>query len=322
MPVLFCNVGWMERYRGLNQHDHIMGGGAYVRTHGRGFEVCNFSAHEGMLYGYVQPPGAEIDLERLGGRQNDDSLDGVTVFWTATRPTGGTAVVGWYKNATVFRNFQKFSTKPEAHRDNNIEGYRISGRESDAKLLSVDERAFEIPRQIRGGMGQANVWYADAPESRDLVRKLIAVVNGSGIRMQKKYPKTRTKQDQERKIRVEKAAIRACCDHFEALGYEVTSVEKDNCGWDLEAVAGKSKLRIEVKGLSANTFAVELTANEYDAFVERAADYRLAVVMGALSKRSLRVCRYSPEQSAWLVEEDNRLSVAVAERLSATIRVS
>ena len=99
----------MERYQGLYPGDEIIGGGSYIKIEGHGHEVCNFAEVNGTLYGYVQPPGSQIDIDRLGAQPNDDEISNITVVWTATRPTGGTAVIGWYKNATVFRNYQKFA---------------------------------------------------------------------------------------------------------------------------------------------------------------------------------------------------------------------
>lgn len=34
--LLFCNVGWMDRYEGLTESDQIIGGGMYVVTNGVG----------------------------------------------------------------------------------------------------------------------------------------------------------------------------------------------------------------------------------------------------------------------------------------------
>ena len=98
----------MERYKGLQDGDEIIGGGSYVKIEGCGHEVCNFAEVNGTLYGYVQPPGSQIDIDRLGAQPDDDEISNITVVWTATRPTGGTAVIGWYKNATVFRKKSTF----------------------------------------------------------------------------------------------------------------------------------------------------------------------------------------------------------------------
>ncbi len=308
MGILFCNIGWMERYEGISSKDTITGGGKFVQKNKRGHEVCNFAPDKDrFLYGYVQTPGEQINIDRIAGKRVEDaSIGGVTVVWTARRPSGGTVIVGWYKDATVFREYQKFknANAPEAQSKNNINGYWIKAPFDKATLIPFDNRIVEIPRG-KGFMGQSNVWYADREEARDLVEKIRDPIQRwpdfgtSNIRKQKNG----NAQDQEKKVEVEKAAIRACCIHFESLGYDVVSVEDDNVGWDLVATAGRYSLRIEVKGLSGAVFSIELTPNEYNAFKEKEGDYRLAVVVNALAKNPLlSICRYSDEQGAWVVE--------------------
>jgi hypothetical protein len=319
MPILFCNVGWMERYQGLHVGDQISRGGAYVKKEGRGHEICNFSHDKNILYGYVQPPGEQININRIGASSDDYSIDGVTVVWTAGPPGGGTTIIGWYKNATVFRNYQKFKKVPAAQSQNGIDGYWIKAPLADAKLLLVDARIFEIPRAVKGGIGQSNVWYADKPESASLVEKVRAMIEDGRAPYISGQKRGRS-QDQEKKAKVERAAIRVCCAHFESLGYDVVSVEKDNVGWDLIAKAGRSSLRIEVKGLSGPAFSIELTPNEYNAFIQQASDYRLAVVVNALESPSLSICRYSDEQGAWIVEcqEGRLLEIKIKQSASIT----
>lgn len=320
MTFVFFNVGWMERYEGLQSGDTIVGGGSYVMDEGRGGEVCNFADIGGKLYGYVQPHG-QINIDRLGAQAGDDHVSGVTVVWTATRPTGGTAVVGWYKNATVYRSYQKHKHLPPLLRKNGVDGYWASAAVRNGKLLSVDERTCEIPRQVKGGMGQSNVWYADSPDSASVVARVKALVTGKAASKPVAKHSSRS-QDQERKVRVERTAVRLCCEHFEKLGYIVKSVERDNVGWDLEATSGKTMLRVEVKGLSGPTFSVELTPNEYHAFSEQSEDYRLAVVTEALDKPELSICRYSKEQNKWVVVGKIAGPLKVETKQSATLRCS
>lgn len=318
MTILFCNVGWMEKYQGLRSGDQISGGGAYVKKEGRGHEVCNFSTDKETLYGYVQTPGKQIDIDRIGANSNADSIDGVKIVWTAGPPSGGTVIVGWYEDATVFRNYQKFNKAPTAQSQNDIDGYWIKAPFSKATLLPVDSRVFEIPRGVKGGIGQSNVWYADSPESANLIKKVRALIAAGGKATIRRV-KRGNAQDQEKKAKVEKAAIRACCTHFENLGYDVVSVEKDNVGWDLVATSGRSSLRIEVKGLSGMVFSIELTPNEYNAFTQQASDYRLAVVINALDNPSLSICRYSDEQAAWVVEGKDGRALEIKVKQSASI---
>lgn len=321
MTILFCNIGWMESYQGLGAGDQIVGGGAYVAENGTGHEICNFVAHRTYVYGYVQVRGSQIDIERMGANPADDSISGVTIIWTAKRPEGGSVVVGWYKNATVYRSYQTFSNPSAVHLRNKIDGYWIRVLSKDAQLLLVDDRTLIIPKGVKGGMGQSNVWYADQQESGPLVKSVLGFVDGTRRKpAETKGAKGKKgKQDQERKAKIEQAALRLCSAHFESLGYFVESVEKDNRGWDLEARFGKILLRIEVKGLSGDSFSVELTPNEFKAFSQELDEYRLAVVTCALDKPALHVCRYSKEKASWVVDDQAGRTLKIEKKMSARI---
>jgi len=177
MPILFCNVGWMERYDGIDG-DSIQRGGSYNKE-SIGHEVCNFSNIDGKVYGYVQPTG-RIKIEKLGAAKTDDYVKGVTVIWTAGPDSGGTAVVGWYRNATVFREPQKIKNPTLLQKKNGLNSYRISASASDATLLPIEKRSFMIPRAVKGGIGQSNVWYADSPESEQIVAGVLRLVESGG----------------------------------------------------------------------------------------------------------------------------------------------
>ena len=79
--MVFCNIGWMRRYRGLDrQQDNIFGGGRWLRESGTGHEVCNFlPCADGYVYGHVETirgkKDRQIRIENWGG--GDDSLQGV-----------------------------------------------------------------------------------------------------------------------------------------------------------------------------------------------------------------------------------------------------
>ncbi len=115
--MLFCNIGWMNRYEGLaGKPDKIVGGGRWVHENEFGREVCNFlPCPDGYVYGHIETVHGENDrqirLEKFGG--NGDSIEGTDVIWTATHPDErGRRVVGWYRNATIFRERQDFAGYP------------------------------------------------------------------------------------------------------------------------------------------------------------------------------------------------------------------
>ncbi|WAU76117.1 DUF3883 domain-containing protein [Acinetobacter sp. TR3] len=325
MAILFCNIGWMEKYQGNSTSDQIQGGGSFVEIEGSGGEVCNFSPDKDMLYGFVQTRG-QINIDNLGASKTDEFINGVTVVWTATNPkTKGTYIIGWYKNATVFRHYQKFEITPKVQRKNGIDCYRIKALQVDVRLLSTDERIYPIPRagQSGFGMGQEPIWYGKGEKNTALIRGVYQFIESKDGVIKAKNTFNRS-YDQEKKVQVEKAAIETSCQYFESLGYEVISVEKDNSGWDIEAIAGKLKLRIEVKGLSGTHFTIGLTPNEYSAFLQQDLDYRLAVVMNALVEPKLWICRFSTEQNDWVAEavgSDEYQTLNINQKVSAIIEL-
>ncbi|WLE96136.1 MAG: HNH endonuclease [Candidatus Electrothrix communis] len=174
MKILFCNVGWMRDYNGI-KGDSIERGGSYNKD-STGHEVCNFSSIRSKVFGYVQPTG-QIKIEKLGADKTASFVSGVTVVWTAGPETGGTAVIGWYKNATVYRDYQELENRTKIQKDNELTNYRVEAKAKDVTLLLPEERTLLIPRAVKGGIGQSNVWYADAPESKVHVKKVLTLID-------------------------------------------------------------------------------------------------------------------------------------------------
>ncbi len=176
--ILFCNIGWMRDYEGI-QGDSITGGGAYVDEHGTGFEVCNFLEIEGQVYGYVRTKndsdtnkGAPIALERITAREKEGKdVSGVTIVWTATHLSGGRVIVGWYNNATVYRAPEEIESPTNLQKDNDISYYKILASASDARLLRPEERNFYIKR-----WSQSSIWYAAEPEDKNTVSEVMQYI--------------------------------------------------------------------------------------------------------------------------------------------------
>lgn len=313
--ILFCNVGWMARYKGITPSDKIVGGGAYVQIEKRGHEVCNFLPAKNKVYGYVQPHGSQIKIERIGAAPSDDELADVDVVFTARRPgTGGTVVVGWYKSATVFRHPQRVRWASTTHENNGVDAHWVVASAENVVLLPVDQRNMVVPRG-KGGMGQSNVWFADSPLVSEWVSEVSRVIGGE---KQSKRRGVARQQDPLKKAKVEKAAIEAITTHYEKMGYVVDSVESDNVGWDLEATESAITLLLEVKGLSGSEAVAELTPNEYKQMNgKRKSDYRLCIVTSALEKPELKIFSFNHVSEEWCSETGDVLSFK--EKVSAVV---
>jgi 5-methylcytosine-specific restriction protein B len=164
-PMIFFNVGWMKRYQGIAEDDQPQGGGAWVGEHGWDYSMLNFQGFQGRYYGYGETKGA-INLTRLGAEKSADRLEDVTVVWVSTSPSLGPVIVGWYRHATLFRDYQEPPDGAGREREGARIGYRTTAPVEDCLLLPVEHRTFGIPRG-KGGMGQANIWYADATENAE-----------------------------------------------------------------------------------------------------------------------------------------------------------
>jgi len=324
--IIFFNTGWMTSYRGLIG-DRLQGGGKHVEKHGWGSEIFNFLPFRGKLYGYVQPKidrkynnAPSIAIEKLGASSEDDSADGITVVWTANDPVnGGTRIVGWYKNARVFRYHQLPPDLSNRRFNEQLQGYYAVAKEQECTLLPIDARKVKVLRQRRNWMGQSNVWYADKnPEFVQLVTNYIflglqPVVSPPGT----KGKGTPRQRDLLKRLKVEQKAIECVCDYYTNQGYVVDSVEKDNVGWDLTATDHETMLKLEVKGLSGLDISTELTPNEYDKSTEFRDVYRLCVVTNALHKPHLQIFSYSIEINAW--SDSSGLVLQFEPRTSARI---
>ena len=106
----------------------------------------------------------------------------------------------------------------------------------------------------------------------------------------------------------------------------MVSVERDGCGWDLEAtLPDGSCLKVEVKGLSGPTVNCELTPNEFSKMMapEHRPDYIVYVVTNALEDSAkAHIFRYNSDKSykknhVWLTDDGRKLKVE--ERMGARL---
>lgn len=157
--ILLCHIAWMRKYRG-DAKDKPVGGGSHPeKEESLNYKVFNepVTANRNpsvkYMYGYVASSKAHgtriIRLERLGAAEGAESVPAITVVWTATRPGGGRYVVGWYRNATVYRELQR-------HPDRGW--YNVRAAPSDCILIKPSQRCLNIESGLRGRPQRA-VWF-------------------------------------------------------------------------------------------------------------------------------------------------------------------
>lgn len=172
MRMIFFNIAWMKSYDGETEDDKPKDGGIWDEKN----EVCNFANIDARCYGFVYPANmGEIKIEKISAAPAADQIGDVTVIWTAKHANFGTVIVGWYRNATVYRNAQPI-TNSALHVKNNVELYYAECAFDDATLLPERQRTFRIPRG-KDGMGQYLIWYADTEIGAQTKQKISKYVD-------------------------------------------------------------------------------------------------------------------------------------------------
>lgn len=154
MRIIFCRIGWAKYYDGRpNDIVHKSSG------IDKDFELYNFKDNSGLYYGYVRTRG-KIHFEKIekGYPKQKDIIENVLIVWFAKSPKGGQFVVGWYENATLFRNRQSFPLSLVKERDS--ERKIFLAKTAKAVLIPENKRNFQIPRG-KSCSGQYDIWYGN-----------------------------------------------------------------------------------------------------------------------------------------------------------------
>lgn len=313
--VLFARIGYMEYYQGANDEDIPIGGGSFNKEN-TGFEACNFLDINGKVYGYYQPSmnSGKVNLERINPTsKNLDKLDDVLVIFFSTLPKqlaqqnladdlicSSAVIIGWYKNATVYRNPQQIDRNVA---DVEQDLYFIEAKTSDSFLLPVDKRVYKIGHGIdgekKGNPGQSNSFYIynenkELKDLSDLKNKWI----GQAVDYVNTYSGEYIRTDHERavqnsingqfrsnsnggagfqsnamvRVAVEQYAMKKAQDALIRKGFEVKTTHGNGqkiCGnspFDMKAYKNGDEYLVEVKGTQSNGSSVIFTYNEVELY--------------------------------------------------------
>lgn len=178
--VLIAKIGWMKRYRGPSEDDlGPLGAGTCDTRYKK--EAWNFLRRGKWYYGFCRPTGLtthpKIKLERIKPGENGDELAGVLVIFVAPfEGNGPLRVVGWYRNATVYRDRRLIGKgRP----------YYLTTR--NATLLKEGQRVWTAKRRS-GGVGQSMLCYLLDEDGRSKGMKWILPI----IQHIEKYGRART----------------------------------------------------------------------------------------------------------------------------------
>jgi len=289
-PIIYFNIGWMKRYAGVVDDDETQGGHGYLKGHRHGGESFNFSkCKDGKVRGH-RPPGSseKTNITKMGVDKKAAEISGALVVWIAKEPASGRSlIVGWYRNATVYREARSSNITLNGHEI----FYSAEVAASDAVLLPPLIRTFQVASSRTNpgaGFGQKPTWYG-AEEVDKRVWDYIRAYDSRRHSSTKPTKKSPFKNfDPELRRKVEKAAVAHAIAYFTELygRNALESVESYAKGWDLEVVAGQERLLVEVKGLTNSELVCELTPNEYKKMMlpVHRASYIVYVVNNALAE--------------------------------------
>lgn len=159
-PLVYLKTAWMEHYSGSltepieGKHRSLhqkLKRGQWV-----GMERFNFKATGTFRYGFA-PFYGTVRLSLVGGDDAEPYLDGVDVAFIARRPkTGGVVVIGWYKNARLYRQMQYRGQRE----------FLVRSVLKNTRLLPVPERRLIIPITQTAGPRSPALWYGTPSTNR------------------------------------------------------------------------------------------------------------------------------------------------------------
>lgn len=177
-PIIFVRIADMYYYKGITENDTPSNGGNYVKETGNAHECYNFDAAEYedgeiLCLGYAQLLGGssckdpELHIEKIVGCEGfrkEEEVNGVTVVWCSkSNQSRYMRVVGFYKNATVYRN-----TQVQEFENGYEQCYNFIANKEDCVLLPYQERHsngnWYVPLSHQNGssfgFGRSSLWYA------------------------------------------------------------------------------------------------------------------------------------------------------------------
>jgi hypothetical protein len=326
--ILFARIGYMKYYQGPQKDDEQPIRGGSFNKHKIGHEVFNFMKTDGTIYGYFKASQKDyINLKRIDPKAvNQDRVDNVLVIWFAPNPIDkGQVIVGWYKNATVYRSL----INRKQPRELQNYSYNVSCSEENAILLPITKRKYQMGHNIKtklGNPGQANAFYIfdDKLNLKDFsspinawIPKAIEYVesyNGPSISTFEDVVAEEInttvfasggqgfQSDIKKRLIIEKYAMDECRKYFENKGYKLKNVSNTH-SYDFEATKSGKKILIEVKGTETAGNKIILTKKEVDIALKYSDKMILFLVHSIILEKNKVKSKKVKKISPWKIDK-------------------
>lgn len=207
MRILLCWIGYMDYYKGSCDKDIPRNCGPFIKENGYGGEEFNFLpiiiGDEEFCFGFVEPKSTNketvntIHIEKIEGCENlkkAEFVDDVLVVWCALAYANEMIVVGWYKNASVFRNLQKVTIENPDGTEYQ-QSYNVVAKADDCILLPATgiRRRWSVPTVSKKGYGfyKSFLWYPTKENVKEYIRNLVQKIeNYDGENWLDRYPES------------------------------------------------------------------------------------------------------------------------------------
>jgi len=185
MNIIFCNIRELQKYKGVDLDNEIGNDDELMEWFEDDFERSNFENYNEKCYGFVYV-GGSISLNKYYKdlEEKAESINDVLVVWFETNDENEIRIIGWYKNATVFRKNQ---SRP-SFLDNYscLHDYYIEAPSEACYLIPKNNRNFKIERsalkEFLLANRERNILYAGSEDTKcSIVPKVIDYIeNYSG----------------------------------------------------------------------------------------------------------------------------------------------
>lgn len=145
MDVLFCRVPFMKNYCGVenNFKNNDIISKFYHEKKGSSPESYLFQDYNGSCYGYISVKDGVVDLDKIKFKNSEELLfkNAIVVFLYFDKNINENIILGWYKNANVYKFLQKKISYPSIGRDLY---FNIKSDAKNCFLLPIKNRNFKL----------------------------------------------------------------------------------------------------------------------------------------------------------------------------------
>lgn len=143
--ILICKIPWMQEYNGITNGDlpFIFEKDNYIEKSPYTGDIYNFQEFNGKCYGYINGYGnRHIESYFRKYLQDKTVVNGFKIVWCAFDSNKDLKIVGWYKDAAVYRNHRYLVDFFPQDSDDN--GYDSIVSAENAFLIPMGNRTFKL----------------------------------------------------------------------------------------------------------------------------------------------------------------------------------